>query len=162
MDDLGGLLHQGWVLVEGVGQPVSLMTHQTITGVDRELPYGIRIGVRNFLNVDPALSGDDECGRLRFSIDEDTHVGLRIDVFRRCDEHFLHRKARNRHAQNALGMLTDLGRRAGQLHTARFTPSPRMNLSLHDHSPPISLRDRHRLVGRGGDLSRGHWYAVGT
>ena len=138
------------------------MAHQTIAGVDRELPDGIRLRVRDFLDVDPSLGRHDERGGLGRSVHEDAHVGLGIDVLRRRDENLLDRETRDGHAQNILGVPTDFGRRRGQLHATRLAPSARVDLRLHDHGPSILLREGHSLLGRGGNLSRGHRDSVGA
>ena len=118
----------------------------------------VGIGVRDLLDLDPALRAGDDGDRLRRPIEDDGEVVLVPDVHRRGDEHRPHPSAGDLEGEDLRRSRLGLIRGGGQLHAAGLAPAAGQDLGLdHDRdgkplggSPGVRRGGRH-FAGEGRD-----------
>ncbi len=124
----------------------------------------LRRAGRHLFNVHAAGDGSHDHDLLPATIHQQTQIEFPIDGRPLLDVDRIHRQPRGTAllghqpgAQHGRGMLSHLCCRAGQLHAAGLTATPRVDLGLHD--PQVTaqlLRRRGRRVGAGRRQSGGH------
>ena len=121
--------------------------------VDRDLLDGVRVGLRDLLDLDTALDAGDAEVLAVGAVEQEGEVVLLLDARGRRDQHPVDGQALDLHPEDGLGVRLGLVGGLGQLDAAGLAAAAGLHLRLDDADAEL-LGGGARLRGRGRDDAR--------